>query len=509
MKKLVSALLMALVVSFACTWIASASGTAVITVDPVEAMPGETVDMKVRIENNPGIVSANLKISFDNDLTLVNAVNGNVFPSSMNFIKPKKLLNGEKIIGGCRLMWQGFDIAKSDIKDGIMVVLSFRLSEKAQKGKVHTVTVSTEYGDVVDKDLNCIVFNTSGRISAGHTLKKVQAKLPTCTETGNIEYYRCTVCKKKFADGNGKKEITAKSTTISPKGHSYKTTITKATTAKDGKKVSVCSVCRSTGKTVVIPKVSTIALSAAKYTYDGTVKTPSIIVKNRCGSVLVKNRDYVISFSPGRKNTGKYSVTVQLTGNYSGLKTVEFYIVPGKTSKMSVSLTTYSIKASWKSVTGASGYKVYLFKGNKCIRYGYTTDTTFTFSKLHSGTNYRVAVKAYKMIDGAKCYSNSYTALNTTTRPDTPTLKVVPGTKKATLSWARQTGADGYVVYMATSKNGKFTRIATQNGNDKISYTKTGLTRGSYYYFRVAAYSTAESGRVYSSFSCVKYAKIK
>ncbi|MGN1444646.1 MAG: cohesin domain-containing protein [Acutalibacteraceae bacterium] len=509
MRRLGSALLMAFIIIGSFTMISMASNTPVITADNVEAMPGETVDMKIRIENNPGIVSANLKISFDSDLTLVNAVNGNVFPSSINFIKPKKLLNVEEITGECRLMWQGFDIAKSDIKDGIMVVLSFRLSEKAQKGKVHTVTVSTEYGDVVDKDLNCIVLNTAGKISAGHTLKKVQAKQPTCTETGNIEYYVCTVCKKKFADGNGKKEITAKSTIISPKGHSYKTTITKATTAKDGKKVSVCSVCRSIGKTVVIPKVSTIALSAAKYTYDGTVKTPSIIVKDRNGSVLVKNRDYVLSFSPGRKNTGKYSVTVQLTGNYSGSKTVEFYIVPGKTSKISVSLTTSSIKASWKSVTGASGYKVYLFKGNKCMQHGYTADTTFTFSKLHSGTDYRIAVKAYKAIDGAKCYSDSYTALNTTTRPDTPTLKVVPGTKKAMLSWTKQTGADGYVVYMATSKNGKYTKIATQNGNDKISYTKTGLTRGSCYYFKVAAYSTAESGRVYSSFSCVKYAKIK
>ena len=116
---------------------------------------------------------------------------------------------------------------------------------------------------------------------------------------------------------------------------------------------------------------------------------------------------------------------------------------------------------------------------------------------------------AYKTIDGKKVLSSVYTLLTTATKPGTPTLKVTAGSKKATLSWNKQTGATGYVVYMATSKNGKYTKIATLKGNTKVSYIKTGLTKGKTYYFKVAAYETIGGKNIYGSFSSVKYANIK
>ena len=291
--------------------------------------------------------------------------------------------------------------------------------------------------------------------------------------------------------------------------HTAKTTTTKATLTADGKTVTTCTVCKKTVKSTVIPKVSSIKLSATKYTYDGKVKTPTVTVKDSKGKTLVKNTDYTLSCSSGRKSTGKYSVTVKLIGKYSGTKVIDFYIVPGKTSKISVSQTTSSIKATWYSVTGATGYKVYLYKGSKCIKTAYTTGRTYTFSKLTSGTDYKICVKAYKTIDGKKVYASSYSYRNTTTKPGTPTLKAVAGTRKATLSWNKQTGADGYVLYMATSKTGKYTKIATLKGNSKISYTKTGLTKGKTYYFKVAAYSTVGSTNIYGAYSAVKYVKVK
>ena len=138
-----------------------------------------------------------------------------------------------------------------------------------------------------------------------------------------------------------------------------------------------------------------------------------------------------------------------------------------------------------------------------------TTKTTYTFSKLSAGTVYKVKVTAYKTIDSKKTNSKSYALLTTATKPGTPTLKVTAGSKKAMLSWNKQTGATGYVVYMATSKNGKYTKITTLKGNTKVSYTKTGLTKGKTYYFKVAAYETVGGKNIYGSFSSVKYAKIK
>ena len=87
--------------------------------------------------------------------------------------------------------------------------------------------------------------------------------------------------------------------------------------------------------------------------------------------------------------------------------------------------------------------------------------------------------------------------------------KLKSSEKKVSVSWNKTNGATGYVVYMATSKNGKYSKIATLKGNSKVSYTKTGLTKGKTYYFKVAAYTVANGKTLYSSFSSVKAVKIK
>lgn len=105
-------------------------------------------------------------------------------------------------------------------------------------------------------------------------------------------------------------------------------------------------------------------------------------------------------------------------------------------------------------------------------------------------------------------YSGTKT-LTFTIAPGTPTLTATAGTKKAALKWNKQTGATGYVVYMATSKSGKYTKAATLKGNSKVSYTKTGLTKGKTYYFKVCAYTTVGGKTVYGAASAVKAVKVK
>lgn len=66
--------------------------------------------------------------------------------------------------------------------------------------------------------------NTSVTISATftvqHQLEKVAAKAPTCTATGNKEYFVCKVCGKYF-DTDGKTEIIQESTVIPATGHKF------------------------------------------------------------------------------------------------------------------------------------------------------------------------------------------------------------------------------------------------------------------------------------------------
>ena len=55
--------------------------------------------------------------------------------------------------------------------------------------------------------------------ATGHDLTKTEAKEPTCTEDGNIEYWYCENCKKYFSDANATEEIT--DVVIPATGHHY------------------------------------------------------------------------------------------------------------------------------------------------------------------------------------------------------------------------------------------------------------------------------------------------
>ncbi|MGN0467227.1 MAG: leucine-rich repeat protein [Acutalibacteraceae bacterium] len=363
----------------------------------------------------------------------------------------------------------------------------------------------TKDGTKTAKCDRCDVTNTVA--DTGSKLKHSQAtavkenvKKATCKANGSYDsVVYCSVCKA---------EISRSKKTIAKTGHTEKTTTTKATTSKDGKVVTTCSVCKKTLKTTTIYKASSIKLSKTSFTYNGKAQKPTVTVKNSKGTALKNGTNYTVSYSSGCKNTGKYAVKITFKGNYSGTKTLYFNILPGKTSKLTATQSTTSIKATWNKVTGASGYKVTLYNSKgKAVKTVDTTKTTYTFSKLSKGTTYKVRVTAYKTIDSKKVSSNVYTQLTTATKPGTPTLKATAGSKKAALSWNKQTGATGYVVYMATSKSGKYSKIATVKG--KVSYTKTGLTKGKTYYFKVAAYKTVDVKNIYGSYSAVKSVKIK
>lgn len=88
----------------------------------------------------------------------------------------------------------------------------------------------------------------------------------------------------------------------------------------------------------------TVTFTPSKATYDGKMKTPS--VKVTVGTkVLKKGTDYTVKLASGRKNAGKYKVTVTMKGNYTGKKTATFTIqkatnklkVTGKTAKVRLS----------------------------------------------------------------------------------------------------------------------------------------------------------------------------
>ena len=85
---------------------------------------------------------------------------------------------------------------------------------------------------------------------------------------------------------------------------------------------------------------------------------------------------------------------------------------------------------------------------------------------------------------------------------------------KLRLSWEPLSGVDGYQIYRATSKSGKYAKIATVKGASGASYTDTGRTCGTRYYYKLRAYKKIGGKTVYSKYSAIlsayaKPAKVK
>ena len=235
-------------------------------------------------------------------------------------------------------------------------------------------------------------------------MEPIKTVAPTCTADGYIVSV-CVIC--------GFKEQADEQRTPAL-GHSYKTQLTKATTAKDGQSYKKCSVCGAvTGKSV-IAKASNIKLNKTAYTYNGKVQRPSVIVKDSKGKTLKNGTDYTVSYPKGMKNVGKYTVKVTLKGNYSGSKSMTYNINPKGTSVSKVKAAKKGFKVTWKKqATQTTGYQVQYstsskFKKAKTVTISKNKTTSKSVSKLSAKKKYYVRVRTYKTVKIAGKSVNLY-----------------------------------------------------------------------------------------------------
>ena len=90
-------------------------------------------------------------------------------------------------------------------------------------------------------------------------------------------------------------------------------------------------------------------------------------------------------------------------------------------------------------------------------------------------------------------------------------LNSVKNTKgrKAVLKWKKVKNADGYVVYRATKKNGKYAAVKTINKGKTVTFTNKKLKKGKTYYYKIKAYKKVNGKKALGQFSAVKSVKIK
>lgn len=255
-----------------------------------------------------------------------------------------------------------------------------------------------------------------------------------------------------------------------------------------------------------------IKLSKTKYEYTGSEQKPLITVSygNR---VLKNNVDYKISYKNNIK-IGTATVTITGKNNFTGAVMKTFNIVPGKVTSLKQSAQNYSstgIQMSWNKVPGAAGYVVYrsTSKNGTYKLLKTVAANSFKNSYLKSGSKFYYKVRAYKTVNGKKVYGEYSDIKSMLTKPAMPTTQIKAGSRQAEISWSKSSGAKGYEIYMAADKNGTYIKVKTVNSLT-TTYTKTGLTEGKKYYFKIKAYTLNGSGeKVYSGWSNMKSVTVK
>jgi carboxypeptidase T len=186
--------------------------------------------------------------------------------------------------------------------------------------------------------------------------------------------------------------------------------------------------------------------------------------------------------------------------NTASAVTISAPVPPTAPSNLTAAAVSSSqINLTWvDNATNESGYYIERCTGNGCSNFAQIATTganvtNYANTGLAASTSYSYRVRAYNA-SGNSDYSNTASA-------ETPAIPVPPAAptnltaravskSQINLSWTdNATNESGYYIERCTgSKCTNFTRIATVGAN-ATSYSNTGLTAGTTYRYRVAAYN--------------------
>lgn len=124
-----------------------------ITAGEVYTKPGSVVKMDLVLENNPGILGMTLKVTYDENLVSLIAIENGDALSSMTFTTPKDMSSG------CQLPWDAEDVAEEDIKNGVIATLSFKVNEDTEIDSKLDINISYDKGAIIDKNMKPLNVN--------------------------------------------------------------------------------------------------------------------------------------------------------------------------------------------------------------------------------------------------------------------------------------------------------------------------------------------------------------
>lgn len=147
-----------------------------------------------------------------------------------------------------------------------------------------------------------------------------------------------------------------------------------------------------------------------------------------------------------------------------------------------------TVTLAWTASNGATGYHVKraTTSGGPYTQMSAPTSPGYTDSSVTNGTTYYYVVSAMNAAgESANSAEVAATPKGPTTPPAPPTnLVATPGDTVVTLTWTASTGATSYNVKRSTTNGGPYTTIASPTSP---TYTDTGVTDGTTYYYVVSA----------------------
>lgn len=170
------------------------------------------------------------------------------------------------------------------------------------------------------------------------------------------------------------------------------------------------------------------------------------------------------------------------------------------------SVTSSSLKLSWKKVSSAAEYEVLKSSDKKeWTKIKTLTQNSYTVKNLDANTKYYFKIRAVNST--GKGTASSCIAVKTKLDKTAFTLSSKGG--KVTVKWKEVDGADGYAVYYSTSKDMSGAKKILVKNSKVLEKTLSSLEIKTKYYFRVRAFETVKGERIYAEPSAVKAVKVK
>lgn len=178
MKKYISILLSFMILMMSLPISASGEGALIngtLSIENYSAQSGETIDVEVILNDNPGITALSFDIEYDSDrLELIKAEDGKILGTST------ALFGNDTTANPYRLCWDDLS-TENNMGNGTVAILTFKVKDNAPSG-IASVGLILNQGSTFNVDMEDVAFTTE---SGGINVTGSQAQETTTTQTTN------------------------------------------------------------------------------------------------------------------------------------------------------------------------------------------------------------------------------------------------------------------------------------------------------------------------------------